>query len=156
MVNRMYLEQGSSCGNQACKIVEPVYIDTQARIASTAVIGPNVSIGPGCIVGEGVRIKEAILLRDVVVKDHVCILNAIIGWGSRVGEWARVQGSSSTGGDEHLTIKGVKKPSVAALGTDKSLTSPPAFRRRHHGEPRSHHPRLHCPAAQGADDQLPQ
>lgn len=119
----MYLEQSSSCGSQACKIVGPVYIDKQAKIAATAVIGPNVSIGPGCIVGEGVRIKEAILLRDVVVKDHVCILNAIIGWSSRIGEWSRVQGSSSNGGDEHVTIKGIKKPSVAILGTSNASSA---------------------------------
>lgn len=56
-------------------------------------IGPNVSIGPGVHVGAGVRIHESIVLANAIVDDHSLILYSIIGTGSRVGKWARVEGT---------------------------------------------------------------
>ena len=57
-------------------------------------IGPNVSIGAQAKIGDGVRISNAIILEDVHVMAHAYINNAIIGWSSKIGTWARIQGCS--------------------------------------------------------------
>uniref|UniRef100_A0A0N5C1V3 NTP_transferase domain-containing protein n=1 Tax=Strongyloides papillosus TaxID=174720 RepID=A0A0N5C1V3_STREA len=77
-----------------CIIEGDVYIDPTAKIHPTAKIGPNVSIGADVVVGAGVRIKESIVLSNSTIEEHSCILHSIIGWGSQVGCWARVEGTS--------------------------------------------------------------
>lgn len=79
-------------GSNRLTIVEEVVIDPTAEIHPTARIGPNVSVGAGVKIGPGVRLKNCIVLEDVTVNDHAVILYSIIGWGSTVGHWARVQG----------------------------------------------------------------
>ena len=54
-------------------------------------LGPNVSIGAGVRVCGGVRIANCIVLEDAVLDAHCCLLNAVIGWRSTVGKWARVE-----------------------------------------------------------------
>lgn len=45
--------------------------------------------------GPGVRIRESIILENAVIRDHTLILHSIVGRGSEVGEWARVEGTPS-------------------------------------------------------------
>uniref|UniRef100_A0A7N4UZ51 GDP-mannose pyrophosphorylase A n=1 Tax=Sarcophilus harrisii TaxID=9305 RepID=A0A7N4UZ51_SARHA len=70
-----------------------VYIHPTAKVASSAVLGPNVSIGEGVTVGEGVRLRESIVLHGATLQEHTCVLHSIVGWGSTVGRWARVEGT---------------------------------------------------------------
>ncbi len=63
-----------------------------AEISASAKLGPNVSIGPGVRVGPGARVRDSILLDNVEVGSHACVLNAVIGWNSTIGSWARVEG----------------------------------------------------------------
>lgn len=79
--------------NHKFDIVEPVFIHPSAQVAPTAKIGPNVSIGPGTIINDGVRIKDSILLDNVEVDEHSLVLNSIISKSSKIGKWARVEGS---------------------------------------------------------------
>lgn len=58
-------------------------------------LGPNVSIGPGVVIGPGVRIRESIILENAVIKDHTLVLHSIVGRGSQIGMWARVEGTPS-------------------------------------------------------------
>jgi mannose-1-phosphate guanylyltransferase len=81
-----------------------VYIHPTAKIDPDATLGPNVSIGAGVTVGPGARLKNCIILEDVTVEDHAVIIGSIIGWGSTVGHWTRVQGN-----DDH-------KPSIFGAG----------------------------------------
>ena len=74
------------------EIVGNVHIDPTAEVDPTAKIGPNVTIGAGAHIGKGVRVSNAIILEGVILKDRCCILNAILGWNSSVGKWARVEG----------------------------------------------------------------
>lgn len=53
------------------------------------------SIGAGVSIGPGVRIRESIILPNAVVENHSLVLHSIIGRGSRVGKWARVEGTPS-------------------------------------------------------------
>ena len=69
-----------------------VCIHPSAEIHPGAKIGPNVTIGAQVKVGDGARIKNSIILEDVVIHPHAVVLNAIIGWTSVVGSWARVEG----------------------------------------------------------------
>ncbi|XP_030761424.1 mannose-1-phosphate guanyltransferase alpha-B isoform X2 [Sitophilus oryzae] len=100
--NRHYLElyrtkypERLAGGRQSeqCKIIPDVHIDDSAQIHPTAVIGPNVSIGPGVIIGAGVRIRESIILDAAVIEERSLILHSIIGRNSKVGKWARVEGT---------------------------------------------------------------
>ncbi|KAI5152614.1 Mannose-1-Phosphate Guanyltransferase Alpha [Manis pentadactyla] len=70
-----------------------VYIHPTAKVAPSAVVGPNVSIGEGVTVGEGVRLRESIVLHGATLQEHTCVLHSIVGWGSTVGRWARVEGT---------------------------------------------------------------
>lgn len=83
-------------GQQAsCTIIPDVYIHPRATVHPTAVLGPNVSIGAGVNVGPGVRIRESIILENAVIEDHTLVLHSVVGRGSTVGQWARVEGTPS-------------------------------------------------------------
>ena len=57
-----------------------------------ALVGPNVTIGKYVKIGEGARIKDSILLDDISVGAHSVIINSIIGWGTNIGTWTRIEG----------------------------------------------------------------
>ncbi|KAJ3216976.1 Proteasome subunit alpha type-2 [Dinochytrium kinnereticum] len=101
-------------------LIPPVYIHPTAIVHPTAKIGPNVSIGPRVLIGRGVRVKDSIILDAVEIKNDSCVLNAIVGWESRIGAWARVEGSPGESLHINATQKGMKVPSAAILG--KSVT----------------------------------
>eukprot|EP00172_Hildenbrandia_rubra_P000441 Plantae.Rhodophyta-Hildenbrandia_rubra.ctg12150.p1 GENE.Plantae.Rhodophyta-Hildenbrandia_rubra.ctg12150~~Plantae.Rhodophyta-Hildenbrandia_rubra.ctg12150.p1 ORF type:complete len:425 (+),score=57.38 Plantae.Rhodophyta-Hildenbrandia_rubra.ctg12150:266-1540(+) len=75
------------------QIVGNVFIHPTAKISPSARIGPDVAIGPGVDVRPGARLRDCVILDDVKVKDHAVVRDSILGWGSSVGYWARVQGS---------------------------------------------------------------
>jgi hypothetical protein len=56
-------------------------------------LGPNVSIGAGAVIGAGVRIRESIVLSGATILDHSLVLYSIVGHGSHVGQWTRVEGT---------------------------------------------------------------
>lgn len=86
----------------------------------TAKLGPNVSIGPRATIGPGVRIKESIVLADAEIRHDACVLYSIIGWSSKVGAWARVEGTPTpmTSHSTSIIKNGVKVQSVTILGAD--------------------------------------
>ncbi|KAM0254673.1 hypothetical protein ACHAQJ_006523 [Trichoderma viride] len=123
--NALYLQKASQIGSAelapaSANIVQPVFIHPTADVHPTAKLGPNVSIGPRVVVGAGARIKESIVLEDSEIKHDACILYSIIGWGSRVGAWARVEGSPTPAGSHSTSIikNGVKVQSISILGKD--------------------------------------
>jgi mannose-1-phosphate guanylyltransferase len=54
-------------------------------------LGPNASIGAGAVIGPGVRIRESIVLSGATILDHSLVLYSIVGRGSHVGQWTRVE-----------------------------------------------------------------
>jgi mannose-1-phosphate guanylyltransferase len=78
-----------------CTIIPNVYIHPSANVHETAVLGPNVSISAGVTIGPGVRIKESIILENAIVEDHTLILHSIIGRASKIGKWARIEGTQT-------------------------------------------------------------
>lgn len=123
--NALYLQKASQTGSDelapaSANIVPPVFIHPTADVHPTAKLGPNVSIGPRVVVGAGARIKESIVLEDSEIKHDACVLYSIIGWGSRVGAWARVEGSPLPAGSHSTSIikNGVKVQSISILGKD--------------------------------------
>lgn len=87
------IDQGD--GSLICTIFPDVHIHPTAQVHPTACLGPNVSISAGVVIGPGVRIRESIILDNAVVKDHTLILHSIVGKGSQIGAWARVEGTPS-------------------------------------------------------------
>lgn len=75
------------------------------------------TIGPNVVVGAGARIKDAIILDDSEVRDHACVLNAIIGWRSHVGVWTRIEGSA-TPSFEAAVNESFNSPTISILGED--------------------------------------
>jgi len=75
-------------------IVGAVYIHPSAKVESNAKIGPNVTIAAGVEIAAGARLKDCIILEDVNIKEHAFISHSIIGWGSIVDAWTRVQGTA--------------------------------------------------------------
>lgn len=123
--NSLYLmkafqQQSEELAKPSAVILPPVFIHPTATVDPTAKIGPNVSIGPKAVVGPGVRIKESIVLEDVVIRHDACILYSIIGWGSRVGAWARVEGTPTPVGSHTTSIikNGIKVQSITILGKE--------------------------------------
>ncbi|PHH82330.1 hypothetical protein CDD82_6304 [Ophiocordyceps australis] len=123
--NALYLQkamqtQSSELASASANLVMPVFIHPTATVHATAKLGPNVSIGPRVTIGAGARVKESIVLEDSEIKHDACVLYSIIGWGSRVGAWARVEGTPTPIGSHSTNIikQGVKVQSITILGKD--------------------------------------
>ena len=96
------------------QVVGNCYVHTSAKVHPTAKLGPNVSVAPGARVGPGARLINCILLDDVEVRDNAVIHNAIVGWKSSIGRWARVQGTVDADSSTKIT--------VAILGEDVKVS----------------------------------
>jgi len=123
--NALYLQkafqsQSEELAKPSANILPPVFIHPTAEVDPSAKLGPNVSIGPRVVIGPGVRVKESIVLEDAEIKHDACVLYSIIGWNSRVGAWARVEGTPTPVGSHTTSIvkNGVKVQSITILGKD--------------------------------------
>lgn len=123
--NALYLQKAWQSGSPELSqpsafIVPPVYIHPSATVDPTAKLGPNVSIGPRAIIGAGARVKESIVLEDAEIKHDACVLYSIIGWQSRVGAWARVEGTPMSVSEHSTTVvkNGVRVQSVSILSRE--------------------------------------
>lgn len=76
-----------------------VIIDESSTIGNGCVIGPNVSIGKMCVIGDGVRLSNCVILHRVKVKNYARVADSIVGWGSSVGQWARIDNKAVIGED---------------------------------------------------------
>ncbi len=123
--NALYLlkafqSQSPEIAKPSAMIVPPVYIHPSATVDPTAKLGPNVSIGPKVVIGPGARVKESIVLEDSEIRHDACVLYSIIGWNSRVGAWARVEGTPTpmTSHSTSIIKNGVKVQSITILGKE--------------------------------------
>lgn len=123
--NALYLmkafqQQSEELAKPSANILPPVYIHPTARVDPTAKLGPNVSVGARAVIGAGARVKEAIVLEDAEIKHDACVLYAIVGWGSRVGAWARVEGTPTPVREHNTSIikNGAKVQSIAILAKE--------------------------------------
>ncbi|KAF2670248.1 nucleotide-diphospho-sugar transferase [Microthyrium microscopicum] len=123
--NALYLTkafqlQSPELSKASAVILPPVFIHPTAKVDPTAKLGPNVSIGPRAKIGPGVRIKESIVLEDTEIKHDACVLYSIIGWGSKVGAWARVEGTPTplTSHSTSIIKNGIKVQSITILGKE--------------------------------------
>lgn len=107
----------------SANILPPVFIHPTAQVDPTAKIGPNVSIGPRAVIRAGVRVKESIILEDAEIKHDACVLYSIVGWNSKIGAWARVEGTPtpSTSHTTSIVKNGVKVQSITILGKECSV-----------------------------------
>lgn len=96
-------------------------IHPSATVDPSAKIGPNVWIGPRVTVGRGTRIKNSIILDNSQVGHDACILNAVVGWEGRIGDWARVEGSPEDATHLNATYKGLKIPTATVMGASVSV-----------------------------------
>ncbi|ODV91522.1 hypothetical protein CANCADRAFT_55378 [Tortispora caseinolytica NRRL Y-17796] len=125
--NKLYLQsmyqRDPSCLTSGDNIVPPVYVDPTAFVDPTAKIGPYVSIGPRSRVGPGARVKNAIVLEDCEIKRDSCTLNAILARGTRVGAWARVEGTPipDDSHDTTVVMNGLKVQATTILSTDVTV-----------------------------------
>lgn len=123
--NALYLQkawqsESNELSQPSAFIVPPVYVHPTAVVDPTAKLGPNVSIGPRAVIGAGARLKESIVLEDAEIKHDACILYSIIGWQSKVGAWARVEGTPMSVTEHSTTVvkNGVRVQSVSILSRD--------------------------------------
>ncbi|KAI9746812.1 MAG: Proteasome subunit alpha type-2, partial [Candelina submexicana] len=123
--NALYLQkafqsQSDELAAPSANILPPVFIHPSATVDPNAKLGPNVSVGPNAIIGAGVRVKESIVLENAEIKHDSCVLYSIIGWNSRVGAWARVEGTPTPVGSHTTSIvkNGVKVQSITILGKE--------------------------------------
>ena len=123
--NALYLQKAMNNGSPelakpSANILPPVFIHPTAQVDPSAKLGPNVSIGPRAVVGAGVRIKESIVLEDTEIKHDAFIGYSIVGWNSRIGAWARVEGTPTPVNSHTTSIikNGVKVQSITILGKE--------------------------------------
>lgn len=50
----------------------------------------------------GARVRDSVLLQRVKLHPHSCVSDSIVGWGSSVGQWARVCNKAVIGEDCHV------------------------------------------------------
>lgn len=111
------------------ELVGNVLIHPSAIIHPTAKIGPNVSIGSRVVIGRGVRVRDSIVLDGVAVNNDCFINNAIVGWQSKVGSWARLEGVEEPLSTEDVrTVKGIKVPGATVLAKDVTIREEVAIR----------------------------
>ncbi|RMZ90724.1 hypothetical protein DV736_g2053, partial [Chaetothyriales sp. CBS 134916] len=122
-LQKAFQQQSEELAKPSATIVPPVFIHPTAEVDPTAKLGPNVSIGPRVVVGPGARIKESIVLEDAEIKHDACVLYSIIGWNSRVGAWARVEGTPTPVGSHTTSIikNGVKVQAITILGKETGV-----------------------------------
>jgi mannose-1-phosphate guanylyltransferase len=123
--NALYLQKAFQAESPeltapSATIVPPVYIHPTATVDPTAKLGPNVSFGPRVVVGAGARVKDSIVLEDAEIRHDACVMHSIIGWSSRVGAWARVEGTPIPIGSHSTSIvkQGIKVQSITILGKE--------------------------------------
>lgn len=123
--NALYLMKAHQTGSEelaapSANIIPPVFIHPTAHVDPTAKLGPNVSIGPRVHIGAGVRIKESIVLEDSEIRHDACVLYTIVGWHSKIGSWARVEGTPTPINSHSTSIvkNGVKVQSITILGKE--------------------------------------
>lgn len=119
-LTKAFQQQNEELAKPSANILPPVFIHPTATVDPTAKLGPNVSIGARAIVGPGARIKESIVLEDAEIRHDACVLYSIIGWSSRVGAWARVEGTPTPVRELSTSIvkNGVKVQSITILGKE--------------------------------------
>lgn len=117
---KAFQSQSEELAAPSANIIPPVFIHPTAKVDPTAKLGPNVSIGPNAHVGAGVRIKEAIVLDGAEIRHDACVLYSIVGWNSRVGAWARVEGTPTpvTSHNTSIVKNGVKVQSITILSKE--------------------------------------
>jgi mannose-1-phosphate guanylyltransferase len=122
-LTKAFQAQSAELTKPSGTMLPPVYIHPTARVDPSAKLGPNVSIGPRVVIGAGVRIRDSIILEDVEIKHDSCILYTIVGWGSKIGAWARVEGSPLPVTSHSTTVikNGVKVQSITILGKECSV-----------------------------------
>lgn len=98
-----------------------VLIHPSVEIGEGALLGPNVTVGPNCRIGKGARLRNTAVMSDVAVKDYAWISDAIIGWKSTVGSWARIEGLTVVGQD--VSIAPECYINKALILPHKSITS---------------------------------
>ncbi len=54
-------------------------------------------VGPGVVIKSGARIKNSVLMENALIKEFSYIDGSIIGWRSKVGKWARIEGLTILG-----------------------------------------------------------
>lgn len=119
-LTKAFQNQSEELAKPSATILPPVFIHPTAQVDPTAKLGPNVSVGPRATIGKGVRVKESIILEDAAIRHDACILYSIVGWGSKIGAWARVEGTPTpvTNHDTGIIKNGVKVQSITILGKD--------------------------------------
>uniref|UniRef100_A0A8C9JNC8 GDP-mannose pyrophosphorylase A n=1 Tax=Panthera tigris altaica TaxID=74533 RepID=A0A8C9JNC8_PANTA len=71
-----------------------VYIHPTAKVAPSAVgMGPRGCRGGGNPAGSASGTFYSLTSHCRVWQEHTCVLHTIVGWGSTVGRWARVEGT---------------------------------------------------------------
>ncbi|CEI92367.1 Putative Mannose-1-phosphate guanylyltransferase [Rhizopus microsporus] len=71
---------------------------------------------PHLHIKSSVRVKDSIILDNVTVDHASCILHSVIGWSSRIGAWARVEGTAINDDNDEMMKNGVKAQSITILG----------------------------------------
>lgn len=91
------------------------------------------SIGPNAKISAGVRIRESIVLEGAQIQAHSMVLHSIVGRGSIVGKWSRVEGTPCDPNPNKPFAKmenpplfnsnGKLNPSISILGTSVNLAA---------------------------------
>jgi len=93
-------------------IIGNCLIDPSVKIGKNCKIGPNVILGPGVVVEDGVRLRRSSVLADCTIKSHSWVDSSIVGWRSRVGQWARLENVTVLGEDvkvaDEIYLNGVR------------------------------------------------
>lgn len=72
-------------------------IDPTAKVSERAQIKSNTVIGPGVRVEEEAEVEGSIILAGAHIKRGAIVINSIVGWKAKVGEWARIEDYSVIG-----------------------------------------------------------
>ncbi|KAI5192248.1 mannose-1-phosphate guanylyltransferase [Nematocida minor] len=72
-------------------------IHETAKISPRAVIGKNTTIGPNVEIEDGAEIENSIIFEGATIQKNALVINSVIGWGTVVGRWSRIEDFSVLG-----------------------------------------------------------
>lgn len=93
-------------------IIGNCIIDASVKIGKNCKIGPNVILGANVVVEDGCRIRRSTVFEGATIKSHSWIDSTIVGWQSRVGQWARCENVTVLGEDvkvaDEIYLNGIR------------------------------------------------
>jgi mannose-1-phosphate guanylyltransferase len=95
------------------RAVPPAVVESRARVAAGAQVGPLVVLGSGVTVGAGSTVERSVVLQGAEVGERCVLRDCIVAAGARIGDGAQITGGAVLGegatiGADNVVTRGAR------------------------------------------------